>query len=1094
VLRIACVTRNSSFVTQHATRITFNFAAKDNFSVMVKMVKFGAAAIFLLICLGAGMMAPHRSAAQPATPTPAPVAAAPPVAYVLLLDAPPAAEFLTQLTERGVGAAGATAATQQYIARLDQAQQTLLTSLETLGAPVLYRTQRVYNGVAVLATADQLAALADLPGVKTVQRLVPKTPDTTTSVPFLGAPALWQGFAGAPGLRGEKMRIAVIDTGVDYLHVDFGGPGKGYGQNDPTRIGDVPGFPGVKVITGYDFAGNAYNADPRSVTYNPIPAPDPDPTDCYGHGTHVAGIAAGFGVTAAQTTYTGPWAANTDFSALRIGPGVAPLASIVALKVFGCSGASSLIDLAIEWAVDPNGDGDFADRVDVINLSLGSTLGDGRDTTTIAAENAAAVGVVVVASAGNAFDYRFVTGSPSVGDRVVSVAATQHGVVRQASGAQRIDTIAAFSSRGPRAGDAVLKPDLAAPGAGIRSAANGSGASWLTLSGTSMAAPHVAGALALLRQLHPTWRSEEIKALAMNTAYPLVRGGLALTTTLYTPSRIGAGRIDLPAAVHAEAIAYAATPGRVSLSFGMPEVLTEYTAVQPLRVAAKGGRALTYTLSYFPITAAPGVTITLPVRQITAPAEGVAEAPVVFFAIAETLGRGATTGPGAASTPPYPRLDEASGHVLLWPAEGGWAADFGEAAPPVAAHFTYQPLDHTLAYTLHITGVAPASISAITLGAGQPGDERAPLYTLYSADDGALTSPLSGVLPFNPDYELLLAADGLYVEFTYATAPVTSVRGQLAALASVLHVPLHAAPQPVAARRTTPARIEIAPDVSAAFTVTGPSLAGSRTPTDVVALASVLQLAVQSPNLRPPGLPAAAPDLYDAADLSAVGVATDWAGAGADDARLYFGLATHAAWSSPNQVRFEVWIDSSGDGAADFRLFNSSREGYIVDQFYGDNFVSVLEDLRTGRRAVQEPLNGVEPGVADTRPFHSRVMALPVRAADLGLTTAQSVISYTVTSYHQALGDRAEEVIDRTPPRRFDLAQPALTVSGGDGWLLTDAGECGLSVKVALAGYAQQSAGGLLLLHYHNRVEEQAEVVEVRMRWPAVLYLPFTGK
>ncbi|MCB0038279.1 MAG: S8 family serine peptidase, partial [Caldilinea sp.] len=133
---------------------------------------------------------------------------------------------------------------------------------------------------------------------------------------------------------------------------------------------------------------------------------------------------------------------------------------------------------------DPDGDGDFADRVDVINLSLGSPYGELYDPTTIAADNAAQLGVIVVASAGNSGDDFFVVGSPSNADRSISVAAIQHGQVTLADGEmQRVEYAAGFSSRGPRAGDAGLKPDLAAPGVGIVSASSLSGTGARTLSG-----------------------------------------------------------------------------------------------------------------------------------------------------------------------------------------------------------------------------------------------------------------------------------------------------------------------------------------------------------------------------------------------------------------------------------------------------------------------------------------------------------------------------------------------------------------------------------------------------------------------------------
>ncbi|HAJ34389.1 MAG TPA: hypothetical protein DCL15_01670 [Chloroflexi bacterium] len=668
--------------------------------------------LMLLAVFGGALLSTQHATAQPD--------AAPRVAYVLELAAPPAAAFYAAQQTIAVDAASVATATQRYLASLEQTQQRLLAAVARTGAPVLYRTQRVYNGIAVLAKAEQITTLAALPDVKAVHRIVTKTPDRATSVPFLGAPTLWQGLANTLPVRGEGVRIAVIDTGVDYLHADLGGPGVGYTQNDVTRIGDVSGFPSAKVVAGYDFVGDAYNAAVNSPTYNPIPAPDPDPMDCYGHGAHVAGIAAGYGVTATQQPYAGPWNATTNFASLRIGPGVAPLAEIVALKVFGCYGASDVVDAAIEWAVDPNGDGDFSDHVDVINLSLGSPFGELDDTTTIAANHAAAVGVIVVASAGNAYDYHFAVGSPSNADRVVSVAASQHGILSSwGSVEQRVDAIAAFSSRGPRTGDVSLKPDLAAPGVGIVSASNRTGAGALALSGTSMAAPHVTGALALLHQLHPTWSVEEIKALAMNTAHPLVRAGLSLTSTLFAPSRTGAGRIDLPAAARATAVAYAAAaPGRVALGFGMPEVLTTYNAVQPLRIAAKTVQPDAYTLSYVAITDMPGVTISLPVTQVTPPANGMVDVPVALTAEAAAMGRATPPDPAAVIASGRPWFDEESGHVLLWPVGGEWSAQVsdGHAALGNGA-FAYDPATRALTYTLALTGVAPTAMLTVTLTA-----------------------------------------------------------------------------------------------------------------------------------------------------------------------------------------------------------------------------------------------------------------------------------------------------------------------------------------------------------------------------------------
>ena len=246
----------------------------------------------ILLVLATSVLPSRVGRAQAGAPDPR-------ASYMLELAAPAVATVYAAAQGEMVGAAAATAAAQSYLASMQAAQQATVALLATLEVPVLYTTQRVYNGIAVRARAGQIDDLAALPGVKAVHRIIPAIPDNATSVPYLDAPLLWDGLAGFPAARGEGMRIAIIDTGIDYLHADFGGPATGaaYAANDRTVIGDVPGFPGAKVVGGYDFSGDQYNADPDARDYNPIPQPDPDPIDCYGHGTHVAGTAAGYGVT-----------------------------------------------------------------------------------------------------------------------------------------------------------------------------------------------------------------------------------------------------------------------------------------------------------------------------------------------------------------------------------------------------------------------------------------------------------------------------------------------------------------------------------------------------------------------------------------------------------------------------------------------------------------------------------------------------------------------------------------------------------------------------------------------------------------------------
>ena len=505
-----------------------------------------------------------------------------------------------------------------------------------IAASEVWRTRTVMNAIALRVDAGAVEALRSLPGVRAVRLLVRKFLANATSVPFIGAPVAWAARAG--GLTGAGARVGVIDTGVDYLHVDFGGSGQ-Y-RLDDTYVD--PNWPRTaKVVDGWDFVGDDYDG-------STVPQPDPDPQDCNGHGSHVAGTIAGYGVTLEGTTFPGPFDGQTPFSNLAIGPGVAPAAQIFSLRIFGCEGSTAMVIPALNWAIDPNGDGDPADHLDVVNLSLGAPLGSGEDSDAIAVGRASRAGVIVVAAAGNDGNGFFLASTPGSADSAISVAAAGDigtstyilhvdspsdlagreteaipaafgpslggvglasaliyaapadgcaaltnaasiaghiafidrgtcnftvkvknaqdagatavivanltpnqtitmagtdptitipsgsivkedgdairdrivtpGVTITLSSVSEADTVASFSSRGPRRGDFAVKPEVTAPGIGIFSVGAGSGTGGATMSGTSMATPHVAGVAALLRQLHPDWSPAELKALIMNTA------------------------------------------------------------------------------------------------------------------------------------------------------------------------------------------------------------------------------------------------------------------------------------------------------------------------------------------------------------------------------------------------------------------------------------------------------------------------------------------------------------------------------------------------------------------------------------------------
>ena len=299
---------------------------------------------------------------------------------------------------------------------LRRQQDSLAPTIEAMGGAVLGTFQHAINGIKVRATADQILSMTRLPGVVGVKPVLTHELNNATSVPFIGAPAVWG--SAAAGFRGEGIKVAIVDTGVDYTHANFGGPGTvaawkaakatSAAPADPTLFG--PGAPKVK--GGIDLVGDAYNAnDPTSV-----PQPDPNPLDCNGHGSHVSGTAAGFGVKPDGTTFHGPYSSSTpETQSFRIGPGVAPLADLYAVRVFGCVGSTNVVVEAIDWAVQ-NG-------MQVISMSLGSDFGPEESADAEASENAANAGVIVVAAAGNAGPTVYFTGSPASGDKVLSVAA-----------------------------------------------------------------------------------------------------------------------------------------------------------------------------------------------------------------------------------------------------------------------------------------------------------------------------------------------------------------------------------------------------------------------------------------------------------------------------------------------------------------------------------------------------------------------------------------------------------------------------------------------------------------------------------------------
>jgi minor extracellular serine protease Vpr len=627
------------------------------------------------------------------------------------LDQPSVAELNVEAV-RTTGEFASTQDQKAQAARVSQQQAAISDSLAGHGATILSRQRVGANGLRIKVKASEIENLRAMPGVRSVGRVEIHKLDNVDSVPWIGAPAVWSSLG-----RGEGVKVGIIDSGIDYTHATFGGSGSpaDHAANNPTVI--EPGtFPTAKVKGGIDFAGSNYDASSDDPVLT-VPQPDPDPIDYGpggGHGTHVAGTAAGIGVPGS------------------VGSGVAPGASLYAIKVFGDSaGSTNLTSLGIEWAMDPNGDGDMSDHLDVINMSLGAAFGNPDDPSAISSQNAADLGIIVVASAGNEGQTPYVTGAPAVAAAAISVAASKPGgnhlysrftvtapaslagtyeseegggpvtlaqtgpisgalvltdpangctplanaaavsgkialVVRgtcnfivkyqqaAAAGAKALvvyndgtnptrihpiimaadgatipgimidaaigaalaaapapaatlqaapdaDAISSFSSLGPGGGGSLFKPDLSAPGERIVSAGMGTGTGSLQLDGTSMAAPHVAGAAALLRQKHPKLDQSAIKALLQNSTVPASVFG----DTRVTRTGVGVVRVD-----RAAALSSYASPG--GISFGRLNPVFPVEREQRVKLTNLSGKSRNYSVRHIANRTYPGVKVECP--------------------------------------------------------------------------------------------------------------------------------------------------------------------------------------------------------------------------------------------------------------------------------------------------------------------------------------------------------------------------------------------------------------------------------------------------------------------------------------------------
>jgi uncharacterized repeat protein (TIGR01451 family) len=1054
---------------------------------------------------------------------------------VELIEPPAAIDYALALADQSVprekAMANARAAAIARVEQLAPRHEEIAAAMAAapINAQEMFRLSKALNAIAVMVDPAQMDQIRLLPGIKSVRRMTLEYPTNATSVPFIGAPPVWGNAVGlGRNITGAGVKIGIIDTGIDYQHPDFGGTGHRYPRNDRVHI-DPSLFPTAKVVGGTDFVGDDYTGGNAA-------KPDPNPTDCFGHGSHVAGTAAGFGVNADGTTYTGPYGPGTPFGSLRIGPGVAPDALLYSIKVFGCSGGTAFVTKGIEFAMDPTGKGDFSNHLDVINMSLGSPYGGLADSSAQAADNAALVGIVVVASAGNSGDTFFIAGSPAASDFAISVAASvdpgapfnalkvnsppsiagtyadvpaafgplpsgETGTVvqvlsatgtaiegcdatftnaaavkgnialirrgtcgfqikvnnAQANGAiaaivynnvagdpslilmgpttgqppttiasvfittadgQKIaaqsgvanatlavfslpDSLAGFSSRGPRTQGFLpvrVKPDIAAPGLLIPSAQSGMtcqtgggcitpspsgflpGGQVLVISGTSMAAPHIAGTMALLRQLHPDWSVEELKALAMNGAIHDVTTNGNGAGLRFGVGRIGAGRVDVSNAAQNQVTAFSDDdPGTATLSFESA-VVGKLDQIKQLRLVNHGSSAATFDVGLDNINPAPGVTFSLPgsPTTITVPANSAIQVPVQLHADASKMNHTADPTVPAVQFPPAPLnvLGNLPRHVLT---EAG---------------------------------------SYLTLGQGGKTKARVPFYSA--------PFPASAMLGTYP----IVTGGGGSGTTAVALTGIPVCTGTLSA-----------------------------GNCAGTFPVTEASLV---TPFE-------LQVAH-----------ALDPTVIPFANLQYVGVAYD-----TPDDLLLFGISTWGPWGSPTDVAFNVYIDSQNNGTFDKVLFNSNP-GTMAASLFGraadgqDSFLNGLFNVAKSTVAIPSFTNLVPASTVDSRLFNNNVVILAASPKDLGLKG--TAFRYRVESCPGFVPLCTPQIGFRYDaadgPFTYDIANPGLDFGGN--FLAFDLNGNALPVNFDVGNFKNNGSLGALLLHHHNSGGTEAQALPLQ--------------
>ncbi len=1038
---------------------------------------------------------------------------------------------------RSSGAAAARAAAKAQLATVTDAQNRVAAALPSRSR-VLYRTHAVLAGLAVTTDVKNYRALTQLGGVAAVYPIAPKTISNSYAVPLQRAPEGWEAY----GDLGANSSVAIIDTGVDYTHSDFGGVGTvDEYQASKAQLGQPVSageFPGQKVVGGFDLVGDDYNADPTDPAFNPVPAPDAWPLDCNSHGTHVAGTVAGYGENADGSTYVGAYDTTTPFDQMRIGPGMAPEAKLYAYRVFGCEGSTDVVGQAIDMAADPNGDGDTSDHVDVINMSLGSDYGSPQDGDSIVSNDAAALGINMVIASGNGGDLYDVGGSPGDAPRAIAAAASAdaYSQVDALNVTAPVGIADAYAAERSIAYDYVSGPDLSGDVVQLTQPGNLDGC----LPITEPYATQISGHVAFVE-----WTDDDATRRCGSAGRGLNLVNAGATGFIYADDEENfaagiTGRAEIPGVLVAKsggdairAQLVADTP--VTIGSTTANGFAQFDTSQNDTIAGFSSRGIGDAGNVKPDVAAVGVSVfsagngtgneglndsgTSMATPMTAGTAALVHSQhpewnteQVKADIMNTAGQDVFSGTNH-SGPEFAPNRVGTGRIDVKSAlDNTTLAYTVDNAPDGTDNGTVSASFGPLAITPSSTPtvltktikVQNTSLDQVSYDVSFANRTTIPGATYSVSPTSVTVDPRSSVmvtLTLTIDPSQLTKTIDPTVDRLQAGNP-REYRADASGIVLFtsdgvpsLRVPAYAAPRP-ASVMSQPSSLTMPGGAvqKALLPLTGQRVNQGSGVTAVQSTVAGFELQATS-GLAPDcsvSVTSGCVNFPDerSADLKYVGATSDapqLTSIGDDpmsDGMAYFSVTTQGRWRTPASAQeFDIYIDSTGDGVPDSVVFNTRLSG-------SDIMVAELYDLTAGEVVDAELINA-RFGDTDTALMDSDTMVLPVWLGALpGLTPATSRIEYAVFSFSPYQGAPVDQVGDIdghgkfVNPRSLDVLNPGIAVYGsfdGDAspLLFRDSPGSVLATRRDVAAYAADKGKGVLMIHFHNALGSKAQVVSL---------------